>query len=181
MEILLIIWLGAFGGIMLSEDLIIDFGKKKAGQDWSVINDSVMGGKSEGTFTLKDNCMGFSGFVSMANGGGFSSLKGAFRTINLSGYGTTTIRCRGEGLPIAMTLESSQNFFEPYFKISLPLGPEWKELTLNLTDFKAFQIGAPTDSFLTQSGLEQIRQIGFITDSKKEGEFSFEVDYIIFR
>ncbi|CAG5081402.1 hypothetical protein CRYO30217_01621 [Parvicella tangerina] len=43
--------------------------------DWNIINDRVMGGKSEGDFNLLENGVGaFSGFVSLENNGGFTMV-----------------------------------------------------------------------------------------------------------
>ena len=43
------------------DNLKIDFGKKKSGRNWRVVNDGVMGGLSEGDAVLTDNSILFKG------------------------------------------------------------------------------------------------------------------------
>ena len=59
--------------------LIYNFNKKSNLKKWTVINDAVMGGKSEGEFYLNSDGNGvFEGDVSLENNGGFSSVKYKF-------------------------------------------------------------------------------------------------------
>ena len=58
----------------------IDFGKKKDGRNWQVVNDGVMGGLSEGEAQLTDDSVVFKGNVSLDNNGGFSSLRSSSLT-----------------------------------------------------------------------------------------------------
>ena len=60
--------------LMISSTQKIDFGNGKDGQSWQVVNDGVMGGRSQGSKMLTENSMVFWGEVSLENNGGFSSL-----------------------------------------------------------------------------------------------------------
>ena len=44
--------------------------------EWRITNDGVMGGQSEGHYTIQDNTMTFNGTISLENNGGFSSISG---------------------------------------------------------------------------------------------------------
>ncbi len=54
---------------------MIDFTQASEHQNWTVINDNVMGGISTGGFIYLDNMSRFRGELSLENNGGFSSVK----------------------------------------------------------------------------------------------------------
>ena len=63
---------------------IFQFNNTSNLDDWQVVDDVVMGGKSNGNFQLnKDGYAVFSGDVSLENNGGFSSVQYTFDTLIL--------------------------------------------------------------------------------------------------
>ena len=59
--------------------ILFDFNIKSDISNWKVVDDVVMGGRSNGNFELNKNGYGvFSGNVSLENNGGFSSLRYRF-------------------------------------------------------------------------------------------------------
>lgn len=159
----------------------IDFGKKKDGTNWQVVNDGVMGGLSRGEAKLTDNSILFKGEVSLDNNGGFSSLRSNFSRKELSGYEQVTIRYRSEGISLAMTLSVSRRWYIPNYKTSLSSTQgAWKTITLNLKDFQKHYIGKPMNETLDSTILSEVIRLGFITNEKKYGDFEFEIDYIQF-
>jgi len=77
---------------------IIDFNKNSSLLEWRVIDDVVMGGQSNGEFAINnDGHAVFSGAVSTANNGGFSSLRYRFEKLNVSNFKTIKIRVKGDG------------------------------------------------------------------------------------
>ena len=62
--------------LSVNNKLIFDFNKNCALNKWIVINDDVMGGKSNGKLILnKTGNAVFKGEVSLENNGGFSSIR----------------------------------------------------------------------------------------------------------
>ena len=55
-----------------------------------------MGGRSEGTFELRDELLHFSGDTN-TNGGGFSSIRTAAIELDLSSYAGIRLRVKGDG------------------------------------------------------------------------------------
>ena len=56
--------------------VIFDFKKNSNINDWKIVDDIVMGGKSAGTFKLDTDGFGvFEGHISLDNNGGFSSVR----------------------------------------------------------------------------------------------------------
>lgn len=161
--------------------LKVDFGAQKAGRDWYIINDGVMGGLSSGKAMLTENSLVFKGSVSLANNGGFTSFKCPFQKIDLSAYEKVSIRIRGQGQTLGLTLEMDQRWFMPYYKLPIPLqSKEWQTITLYLKDFKGYRVGQFNGNYLSKDEQAKIIRMGFITDDKKEGNFEIEIDYVLF-
>lgn len=164
-----------------TSDTKIDFGQKKEGRNWQVVNDGVMGGRSQGNAQLTENSILFKGKVSLDNNGGFSSLRSQFSNQKLSNYSKVEIRYRSTGISLAMTLSVSQRWYVPNYKTSLSgTQGEWKTVTLPLQNFQKHYIGKPMNETLNEASKAEIIRLGFITDEKKYGDFEFEIDYILF-
>lgn len=160
----------------------IDFGSAKAGSDWSVMNDGVMGGLSKGTGSLTNNSLILKGEISLANNGGFSSIRSQWGTLDLSSHTKVTIKYRSYGQKVALCFEPNRRWWRPYYLLDLdPTQGEWKTITLNLKKAKKYSIARPRDSYFTKDIREEILRIGFMTNDKKESEFEFEVDFIDFK
>ena len=176
-------WLYLLMGALISNPLNMEFGRetKETSRNWQVINDGVMGGRSRGVARLTETTLIFEGNISLENNGGFSSLKSPFTSWPLEGKKYLVIRYRNSGQPMAFTLEKSRFWFRPYYKKQLvSTSGEWIEERIPLTDFYAYRIGQNQNKRLSDKELNSIIRIGFITDGKKEGAFSFEVDYVRF-
>ncbi|MEM9934992.1 MAG: CIA30 family protein [Bacteroidota bacterium] len=159
----------------------LDFGKGKAGDNWYIINDGVMGGLSEGEGVLEANSLRFYGNVSLKNNGGFSSLRAPYQEMDLSGFETVEMRVRGKGQSFGFSMETSKLWFQPNYKVTFRPSPdEWEVMKFSLTDFNMYRIGQQMDQKISQDALASIIRIGFITNDKKEGPFELEIDYIKF-
>ena len=158
----------------------IDFNKQTEG--WQPIVDGVMGGKSEGKVTLKKGSLLFTGNISFQNNGGFSSLRNAYGSYDLSQYKEVEIKYRNSGQAFNMTLETSEYWFQPYFVTSLG-GEEndWTTLRVPLNNFKKTQVGRSHTDNASEDDLSKVIRMGFINAGKKEGPFELEIDYIQFQ
>lgn len=159
----------------------INFGQEQDGIDWSIINDGVMGGLSSSEVILKPHSILFRGNISLRNNGGFASFKSPFRSTDLSTFERVSIRLRGTGQRLALTLETNKNWFMPYFKKQIIMeSDDWQVVTLDLSAFLAYRLGRTNGRSMTDEDLKQVLRIGLITDKKQEGTFELEVDYIEF-
>ncbi len=68
---------------------------------WSIENDGVMGGRSQGFVEVADGTLVFTGEV-VTEGGGFTSVRAA-RQVDLSGYDGIELRVRGGGARLLLT------------------------------------------------------------------------------
>ncbi|MEJ2258204.1 MAG: CIA30 family protein, partial [Woeseiaceae bacterium] len=83
-------------GTRPESDLITDFSGESPDLGWYVVNDNVMGGRSEGSFELAPGELHFSGRTN-TDGGGFSSIRTGPMQLDLSSYAAVRLRVRGDG------------------------------------------------------------------------------------
>ncbi len=158
-----------------------DFGRNQTGSDWMVIVDGVMGGLSTGDAYLKDESIYFEGVVSLENNGGFSSLRAPFVSTDLSETKTIEIRYRSTGISCALSLDLSNRWWETNFKLALSnTNDEWKTERFSIEELKAYKMGKPKGYSISKEDLAEVMRIGFITNEKRAGAFSLEVDYLHF-
>jgi len=183
MKTIILIMLLTFGFAGAGSLPKLDFGEEKGGQDWRALNDGVMGGLSRSAIEFTANSLRFSGEVSLANNGGFASLRSTFGARDLSDYESLTVRLRATGQTFAFVLETSSRWFDPNFKYVLrpeKVG-EWETFTIPLADFKAYRVGRRMNRSMSPEDQAQVIRLGFITDDKQAGSFELEVDYLAFQ
>ena len=76
--------------------LLTDFGGNSPDLGWYVVNDNVMGGRSEGDFSPAQEGLFFSGNTN-TNGGGFSSIRTGPLQLDLSKYAGIRVHVKGDG------------------------------------------------------------------------------------
>ena len=79
-----------------NEVLLTDFTSNSADLGWYVVNDNVMGGRSEGGFQQEQGALHFTGNTN-TNGGGFSSIRTSPLQADLSNYAGIRLRVKGDG------------------------------------------------------------------------------------
>jgi len=160
---------------MVSPDYLYDF-TAKSQNDWSVVNDGVMGGLSEGYYNVNEDGNGvFKGEVSLENNGGFTSIR---KTVNFSeaqGYKKVIIRLKGDGKRYQFRLKRDlydRHSYIQYFETS----GEWEEIELRLKDFYPSWRGRSLD--MPNFEANTIKELRFLIANKKPQEFELEIDYI---
>ncbi len=159
----------------------INFGTDIDGSDWRATNDGVMGGRSEGRLSMRDNSIFFEGYVSLENNGGFASFNGPYQRMDLSAYESVSIRYRSKGQAFSMALAKDRRWWVPNYKYKLKENTDdWEVATFQLADLREYYMGEPTGNAIPEATLKNIIRMGFIAYNKKAGAFEFEIDYIRF-
>ncbi len=157
----------------------IDFGNEKAGSEWMVINDAVMGGRTTANKTLTDSSIILNGKLSLENNGGFSSMR-ANNTVDLSQYKTISITYKSD-FDFDFRLELYHDYWKPNYKVALPkTQQQWVTKTYQLSEFSESIMGKNGKAKITNLQLQSVIRIGFITAEKRETAFELEIDSIIF-
>ena len=75
---------------------LVAFAPKQSGPGWYVVNDNVMGGRSDGDFRVEQGELHFAGRTN-TNGGGFSSIRSNPVDLDLAAYDGIRLRVKGDG------------------------------------------------------------------------------------
>ncbi|MGY8982524.1 MAG: CIA30 family protein, partial [Cytophagales bacterium] len=114
----------------MQAQVIFDFNKKSDLQDWIIVNDVVMGGRSSSTFKLDEDGLGvFEGNISLENNGGFSSLRYRFLKRTIKGATQVKITLRGDGKKYQFRVKSNAGDYYSYIAPFLTSG-EWQEIVI---------------------------------------------------
>ena len=102
---------------------------------WRPLKDGVMGGLSEGDVVMHDTAMSWKGQTRLENNGGFASVRASWSHTDLRAMDKVVIRCRGNGGPFKLTLETSERWWMPYAYASFSPSKEWHDVSLTAKDF----------------------------------------------
>ena len=144
---------------------------------WQIVNDGVMGGRSQGRVRLTDDgTLRFTGTLSLANNGGFSSLRSRPAALRLGDWEALVIRLRGDGRSYYANLRVPTR--RVAFSYRAPVqtkANQWQEVRIPISAFQATSYGQPVRARLDQA---RVDSIGFTLSDKRAGPFALEIDWI---
>jgi hypothetical protein len=146
---------------------------------WTIVNDGVMGGRSDSDLTLTgEGTARFSGHVSLENNGGFASTRGLLPPTDLSPYDGVTLRVRGDGRRYQIRFRANDSFDGMAYKAEFDTrAGEWLEPYIPFRDFQPTVRGyRPPGVGPLDTG--RIRQVGFLIGDKREGPFALEIAWV---
>lgn len=162
--------------MLIKSQLIFDFNHNSNITGWKVIDDVVMGGRSNGKFKMDSDGNGvFFGDVSLDNNGGFSSVRYQFDKINTTKDSKVLIRLKGDGKEYQFRVKSNRNTYYSYVTIFKTTG-DWENIVINLNDlypsFRGQTLNIP--NFTGNS----IEEMVFLIGNKKIESFNLVLDRI---
>lgn len=163
--------------LFMTSTTLFDFNTTSDISNWKIVDDVVMGGRSNGNIEINDDGHGkFSGQISLKNNGGFSSLRYNFETKKVSSYSKIKIRLKGDGKNYQFRVKIASSDYASYvyefetttnwMTIEVPFAamePRFRGRKLNEPNFKG----------------EQIEEIAFLIGNKKEQSFELLLDSIV--
>jgi len=156
--------------------MIFDFDASADLSDWKVVDDTVMGGRSDGSFQLSDEGHGlFSGYVTTENNGGFSSVRFQFNKMAVQGYSKVLIRLKGDGKNYQFRVKPSPSNYYSYIKEFSTSG-EWEEIVIPLNEMYPSFRGRKLD--LPNFSSDFISEVTFLIGNKKKESFKLLLDTI---
>ncbi|MBT3796117.1 MAG: CIA30 family protein [Candidatus Marinimicrobia bacterium] len=158
------------------EVIMEDFDSKNL-LNWKIVNDSVMGGRSDATLKLKNNLYGvFNGYLSLQNNGGFSSIR-AYYPPDLTNVKSITIRIKGDGRQYSFRVRGNTSNWASYTHTFNTVKNKWIEKELMIKDFYPLYRGYYLNDMPLLSEMV-IKEIGFMLSDKQTGPFELEIDWI---
>ena len=159
--------------------LLLDFPRSTEALPWFVVNDDVMGGRSEGSFRLEGDVLIFTGSTN-TRGGGLSSIRSRPHSFDLAEYDGVRLRARGDGRTYTFRLTTSDTRDRrrrpAYWAEFETVDGTWKEIDVPFTRFRPRWRGAT----LPGPALEPaaIDSLGLMINDGQDGAFRLEVDWI---
>ena len=154
--------------------MLFDFGADAP--RWTIENDGVMGGRSQGFVEIKDGTMVFTGEV-VTRGGGFTSVRGE-RAVDLSAYDGIELRVRGGGRTFELDVDDGTRHRgrEVNRQSAFPTTEDWATVRVPFDDLETTAHGEP----VSVDALDQaaIQTIGIYIADGIDGPFRLEVDWI---
>ena len=158
---------------------IFDFNSDSNISNWRIVDDVVMGGRSNGEFTINKEGYGeFSGKISLENNGGFSSVRYNFETVNSSNYSKFLIRIKGDGKEYQFRVKANRNSRHSYIYKFSTTG-DWQTIEIPFLkmspSFRGYSLDIPNFNG------DQMEDIAFLIGNKKSESFTLLIDSIILK
>lgn len=188
---------GSAAGSAEAANVIVDFSDSAEAERWGVVNDGVMGGKSEGAMAVREGAMRFAGVI-RTDGGGFSSVRRGLAPGALAGAEAVRLRVRGDARGYRVSFrDDTRTRWGGRVMFAAPLnleedpqesGPRkspdadaaeaapWQEVVVRFEDLSASFHGRPMNVAPFDPG--QAREIGLILSDGIDGPFELEVAWI---
>jgi len=143
---------------------------------WQIVDDNVMGGRSEGHFKLNSEGYGeFFGEISLENNGGFSSVRYNIELTVPDQYSKFKIRLKGDGKSYQFRVKNNQN--ERYsYSSEFETSGEWETIVIPFSTMVAVFRGKNLNIPNYQGN--QMEEIAFLIGNKKPQNFKLIIDSI---
>ncbi|GAA4816367.1 CIA30 family protein [Litoribaculum gwangyangense] len=158
---------------------IFNFNSESNLTNWRIVHDVVMGGKSDGNFSLNKVGHGlFKGKVSLENNGGFSMVQYSFDTKNVSDYSKVVLKLKGDGKTYQFRIKSNNNDYYSYVS-SFETTGDWEVIEIPFKEFYAAFRGRK----LNQENYpgKQMEMVAFLIGNKIAESFELELESIVLK
>jgi hypothetical protein len=158
---------------------VFDFGEPRSERRWVAVNDGVMGGVSEGRLRATgDGTVAFEGNLSLANNGGFASVRSRAQRVDLSQGSGLSLLVRGDGRRYKLGLKNDAFPDGVTYRAAFETEPgEWRTIRLRFADFvpsyrgRIVRDARPLD-------LARVASFDLMISDKQAGPFRLELSRI---
>ena len=149
---------------------------------WVIVNDGVMGGRSNGMVEIADSTMRFTGTV-VTQGGGFTSVRYQLGGTDLAGTQRAEMRVRSDQRTYGLTFEDASQLGGRSVSHRADLATDgpvdadgWQIVTVAYDELRPSVFGEPVEA--APFDPDQASEIGIIIDDGVDGDFTLDVDWI---
>lgn len=162
--------------LFMNLQTVYDFNKNVNPRDWNIVDDVVMGGRSNGRFYINPDGHGvFTGVVSIENNGGFSSVRHTSNNIKTSKNGIMVLHLKGDGKSYQLRIKDKLNTYYSYVTTFKTSG-DWEVIEIQLKNMYPSFRGRTLN--LPNFNAETIEEIAFLIGNKKNESFTLLIDKI---
>jgi len=166
-----------FSLLMVSNNpTLFDFSKESSLRNWVVINDGVMGGLSRGRLALSPEGYGkFSGTVSLANNGGFTSIRCNLAPTAVPQGAKISMRIKGDGKAYQFRVRHKPMAYQSYIYDFTTTG-EWQTIEFPISEMYPERHGRRLN--MPNFNHEKMCEFTFLIANKRNEEFELFIDQI---
>jgi len=170
----------ACAGVLAARRMtIFDFNDERAAEEWASIDDRVMGGLSSSRLEpTGEGTVVFTGSVSLANNGGFASVRSRPSKRDLHEFAGLTLQVRGDGRRYKINLKDDGQFDGLLYHAAFDTVPgQWQTVRLRFEEFvptfrgRSVRGAGPLD-------LSRVSSFGLMISDKQSGPFRLELGRI---
>lgn len=157
--------------------ILYDFRNGDNFNGWSIVNDAVMGGVSSSSLKLdqEGNAL-FSGYVSLKNYGGFSSIRCVGKKIDIGDYKYIVLKIFGDNKYYQLRIRSQYYHNHVYVK-KFYAKNEWQEIKISLNSMEPQFRGKKLN--MRNFNDDSIIEFGILIGNKVEENFFLLIDSIL--
>lgn len=169
-----------FSLMMVSNSpVLFDFSKDSSLSNWFIINDGVMGGLSKGQLSLTPEGHGkFTGKVSLANNGGFTSIRCNLPPTATSSTTKISMRIKGDGKDYQFRVRHQPLAYQSYIYDFSTTG-EWQIIEFPINQMYPERHGRRLN--MPNFDHEKICEFTFLIANKRNEEFEILIDSVQLR
>ncbi len=156
--------------------VLFNFNAQSEPGNWIVVDDVVMGGRSNGSFSLSPEGHGlFKGHISTENNGGFSSVRHRFESKSVGEFTKIKLRVKGDGKSYQFRVKSNAGDSHAYIA-SFKTTSIWSTVEIPFAimhpSFRGQKLELP--NYPGQS----MEEIAFLIANKTAETFALEIERI---
>ena len=170
--------LDASGAHPTEESMLTDFTSISSDLGWYVVNDNVMGGRSEGDFEQVQGQLNFTGRTN-TDGGGFSSIRSKPLQLDLSKHAGIQLHVRGDGRRYTWRLATAARWRGRQVSYLADFDTQngtWSTVNIPFSSFIPRHRGSQLDGPPLDPG--QITGVGLMIYDKKDGQFALQLSSV---
>jgi hypothetical protein len=161
---------------MVNSFQIYNFSKDSISHSWYIVDDVVMGGRSNGNFYTNSEGHGvFDGFVSLENNGGFSSVRHRMETTNVEKFQSFVLKIKGDGKMYQFRIKPNRTDYYSYIAHFRTTG-DWQTVEIPFNEMYPSFRGRKLD--LPNYRGDTLEEMAFLISNKKEEHFKLEIESI---
>ncbi|MEO0616219.1 MAG: CIA30 family protein [Pseudomonadota bacterium] len=159
-------------------EVITDLTSATPSLGWFVVNDNVMGGRSEGGFDVDSGVLRFTGRTN-TRGGGFSSIRTGSLALDLSAYDGIRLHVKGDGRRYTWRLTTDARYYGrevAYWAEFDTERDEWRDIDIPFARFVPRFRGSVLDGPALDTS--NITGMGLMIYDGLDGPFALALDRV---
>ncbi|WP_340105331.1 CIA30 family protein [Rhodohalobacter sp. 8-1] len=162
--------------LSLNGDIIFDFSPTSDIRNWRIVDDVVMGGRSNGSFSLSEDGHGvFSGEISLENNGGFSSVRYGINDLPVDDKSFVHIRLKGDGKTYQFRIKHNRRYEYAYVH-EFETSGKWQTIEIPIDSMYPVYRGRRLDR--PNFDYDSIEELTFLIGNGRPQTFRLLIDKI---